>query len=414
MRRFASTWAFAWATSFFLVVCGPNVFNHPAARAADEVDEELARQQAIIDRFLTVLEKNPRRGTALDRIYGFYVENGQINELVAKYAERAKQDEADGVSWMIIGLVESQRGRDAAAVEAFRRATEIRTDDALAPYYLGQSLVLVGQPDEAVKAFELAISRKPPPNDLLPVFQALGRVHQRAQRSEEALKVWTRLEELFPGDVLVKEQIAATMVEEGQFADALSRYQSLATLTKDDYRRSVYQIEAADLLVKLNRGSEGVAMLEALLASLNPDGWLHRDVRRRIEDIFLRTEDTGGLAKYYEGWLEKNPEDVDAMARLARVLAPPTRPLGDPLVLPGLGWAAGPAARGGTPGSLRSGGRVQHLASHGGRDAKRSLPPLAELRRLCSAPPHRQDPPELHGQRDPCRHPGRLRSAVPR
>src|SRR5690606_41179600 len=59
---------------------------------------------------------------------------------------------------------------------------------------------------------------------------------------------------------------------------------------------------------------------------------------------------------------------VPGPGRLARVLAPPTRPLGDHLVLPGLGWAAGPAARGGTPGSLRSGGRVQHLASHGGRD----------------------------------------------
>lgn len=321
MRRFTSTWACAWAISFLIVLCASAIFHARDARASDEVDEELARQTAIIERFLTVLEKNPRRGTALDRVYGFYVENGRINELVAKYTDRAKEDEADGVAWMIVGLVESQRGRDAAAVEAFRRAAEVRSDDAMAPYYLGLSLVLVGQPEKAVDAFEQAISRKPAPNDLLPVFQALGRVHQRSQRNEEALKTWARLEALFPGDAMVKEQIAATMVEEGQFADALPRYQALVTLTKDDYRRSLYQIEAADLMVKLNRGDEGVAALESLLMSLNPDGWLYREVRRKIEDIFLRTEDNDGLAKYYEAWLAKKPEDVDAMARLARVLA---------------------------------------------------------------------------------------------
>src|SRR5204863_10132194 len=49
--------------------------------------------------------------------------------------------------------------------------------------------------------------------------------------------------------------------------------------------------------------------------------WLHREVRRKIEDVFLRTDDQDGLASYYERWVAKNPEDVDAMARLARVLA---------------------------------------------------------------------------------------------
>jgi tetratricopeptide (TPR) repeat protein len=73
--------------------------------------------------------------------------------------------------------------------------------------------------------------------------------------------------------------------------------------------------------VRLKRSAEGIADLEKLLASLNPTSWLHRDVRRRIEQVFLRTDDQDGLAKYYETWIEKNPEDVDAMARLARILA---------------------------------------------------------------------------------------------
>lgn len=291
----------------------------------EESDEEAARQAKVVERFLVVLEKNPRRGTALDKVYGFHIETGSIDALVGRYADRTAKNPQDGIAWMIRGLIEAQRGRDALAVESFTKAAELLPENAMASYYLGQSLVLVGQPDKAVEAFEAAIARKPVQADSLEIFQALGRVHQRAQRTQEALACWTRLEKLFPNDARVQEQIAATLVEEGQPALALPRYESLIGMTKDDYRKSSYRIEAAELKVKLNRSQEALSDLEALLATLTPTSWLHRDVRRRIDEIFLRTDNYDGLAKYYEAWVAKNPEDVDAMARLARTLAKQAR-----------------------------------------------------------------------------------------
>ena len=238
-----------------------------ATPAAGE-DEETNRQRQIVERFVTVLERNPRRGTALDRIYGFHIENGTIEAFVQSFRDRVAAKPDDGAGWMIMGLIESQRGRDAAAVEALTKAADLRATDPLAAYYLGQSLVLVGQPEKAVLAFEEAIKRNPSQVDLLEIFQALGRVHQRAARTQEALAVWTRLEKLFPGDSRVQEQIAVTLVEEGQSAEALPRYEGLAKSTTDDYRRTVYQMDAADLKMKLNRASEGIADLESLLAKL--------------------------------------------------------------------------------------------------------------------------------------------------
>ena len=60
---------------------------------------------------------------------------------------------------------------------------------------------------------------------------------------------------------------------------------------------------------------------EVLLADLRPESWLYRDVRQRIEEVFLRTDDYAGLAEYYERWLEQHPDDVDAMTRLGEALA---------------------------------------------------------------------------------------------
>src|SRR5436189_6310930 len=80
-------------------------------------------------------------------------------------------------------------------------------------------------------------------------------------------------------------------------------------------------MDAADLKVKLKRSADALADFEKLLADLNPDSWLYRDVRRRTEEVFLRNDDRAGLAKYYESWLGKHPTDVDAIARLSKTLA---------------------------------------------------------------------------------------------
>ncbi|HVX15288.1 MAG TPA: DUF1583 domain-containing protein [Pirellulales bacterium] len=301
---------------------GPATRTKPAPSAPDvATDADEQRDLQVMERFLTVLEKNPRRGTALDRIYGYHVERGTLDQLVERYRQRTANDAADAPAWMIVGLLESQRGHDAAAVAAFQNAEKAETKNYLAPYYLGQSLVLVGQPEAAAAAFERAIERKPPPTELLDVFQSLGRVYQRAQRNEQALAVWARLEKLFPDDQRVQEQIAAALAEEGEHAEALTRYKKLAQVAKDRYRQSLFRMEAGELELKLGRTPQALADFEALLAELNPDSWLYREVRRRIEEAFLRNDDQAGLAAYYSAWLEKHTEDVDAMARLAHTLA---------------------------------------------------------------------------------------------
>ncbi len=290
-----------------------------------ELTEEEQKQLAITERFFTVLEGNPRRGTALDRIYGHHVEFGTLDDFMAMLRGRVEKASDDGTGWMLLGLFEAHRGEDAAAIDAFAVAEKSRTDDALASYYLGQSLLLLGQPEKAVEAFERGIERDPQRADLLEIFQQLGRIHQRAHRTEEALKTWQRLEALFPDDPRVQEQIAVVLVEEGEYGLALPRYEQLANLVDDDYRRTMFRIEAAELKIRENRRPDGIADFEALLADLNPESWLYRDVRRRIEEVFLRSGDQDGLVGYYEKWLESHPQDVDGMARLARFLASSAR-----------------------------------------------------------------------------------------
>ena len=289
------------------------------ADAPEAVDE--SRERRVMERFLGVLEKAPRRGTALDRVYGYHVERGSLDAFLKSYRDKVAADPKDGASWLLIGLIEAQRGRDSAAVEALRKAESARPDDPLPAYYLGQALVLVGQPDAAAEAFERALTKKPARADLLDIYQALGRVHQRAHRNDKALAVWDRLEKAFPDDPRVQEQIAHALADEGQDAPALARFEALVKGTKDRFRQVQFAIEAAELKVRLGKSPEALADFEALLGQLDPESWLAREVRRKVEDVFLRTDDLAGLASYYERRIKKTPDDVEARARLGRTLA---------------------------------------------------------------------------------------------
>jgi len=294
----------------------------PPAQGQDEGpgEAESANEARAAERFLAVLERSPRRGVPLDKVYEYHLERGSLNELLKSFAERARRDPKDGTAWMLIGLLESKQGRDAEAIDALARAAELRPQDPLAPYYLGQCYTAAGQTDRAAEAYEAGIARKPPRREALDLFQALGRLHLRAGHPRQALEAWTRLEQLVPDETDVQEEIAATLVEEGELALALPRYQALARGTKEESRRAEYRIEIAEILSRQNQTKEAIAEFDSLLATLNPEGWLYRDIRTKVEQTFLRSSDLDGLTRYYTAWIGSHPEDVDAMARLARLL----------------------------------------------------------------------------------------------
>ena len=53
---------------------------------AGDADEE-DRAQKINERFLSLVKRTPRFGTAFDRVYGFHVERGTLDDFVASHDE---------------------------------------------------------------------------------------------------------------------------------------------------------------------------------------------------------------------------------------------------------------------------------------------------------------------------------------
>lgn len=297
-------------------LCAQELF--PATEET-ETDAE-KRERTLASRFLTVLKRSPRVGTALDRVYGYHVGRGTLDEFCESLGELAEKDN-DGTYWMILGMVQMQRGQDAIAAESLKNAEKLLPDAPLASYYLGKTQVLLGEVDAAAETMRRAIEKKPARADMLQVFKDLGRIYQRTGRNQDALKVWADLEQLFPNDLGVQEQIATILAEEGSEEAALTRFENLANRTKDRFRKVEMSIRAAQLKAKTGKTEEALDDFEKQLGVVNPDSWLHRDIRNRIEEVFWSSSDFDGLVQYYTKWTGEHPEDVDAMMRTARVLS---------------------------------------------------------------------------------------------
>ena len=308
--------------------------------SSDEPVEEAAAVQTY-QQFLKVLLRNPRFGTAYDRVYEFHANRGTIQAFHDALADVAGLPElkategqaADssipqfaklpdpGSAAMLVGMLDLQHVQGAAAVAALERAAQFRPEDAITHWYLGKARVMNRQLDRAPDSFERAITCRPAKTDLLEIYKELARTLQSSQQDAQALKAWQRLESVFPGDLRVKEQIAVALTQDGRWQDALARYESLANESKNPEQRVQANLAAADLMIQLGRPQDATALLESQSASLDEDSWLFKEIRRRIEATFRSRDDLPGLVAYYETWMQGHPEDVDAMARLGRTLS---------------------------------------------------------------------------------------------
>ena len=110
--------------------------------AAQTADDD--RQQKIVERFLSLLKRNPREGTAFDRVYQFHIDQSSLQDFKKRLEGAAESPSADGSEWMILGLCHLREHKPQLAAEVFAKADTLRSDDPLAAWYLARALTAAG------------------------------------------------------------------------------------------------------------------------------------------------------------------------------------------------------------------------------------------------------------------------------
>jgi tetratricopeptide (TPR) repeat protein len=194
-------------------------------------------------------------------------------ERALPYFEKAVDSDSNyAEAWAQTGFCKEKLGRHAEAIEASKKAVNLRPASesyfniGLANYYLKQyresadayraairldpynsadayyALGLVyrdwGKADEEIQAYKQAIKLRP---DYTSAYERLGSRYFRSKKYAEAAEIYKQLASLKPGDATANNSLGETYLEMNRFNDALDNFRQAIRL-KPDYGRAYYNL----------------------------------------------------------------------------------------------------------------------------------------------------------------------------
>lgn len=209
-----------------------------------------------------------------------------------------------------LGMVETQTGNLASAVELFGRAAQIdpRTPDV--HNNLAFALQKLGRTQEALAAYERALNLRP---DDLDVLNNLGLLLRSMNRPEDSLRVFDQALATAKRYIDILTNRGNTLLALGRPAEALQGFDEALRLAPDN---AVVRNNRSIALAELMRHDEAVRECDAAIA-LRPDyadAWLNRgNVHRALGQHDKARAD-------YERVIALRPSDAKAHENLAALL----------------------------------------------------------------------------------------------
>ncbi len=167
-------------------------------------------------------------GSQATRIRGdLLLQQGRIEEGIARYREFVRTDPADSAGYQKLGTALMQAGRFDEAEPALRRAIERQPNSPDVYNSLGAALMQAGRTEDAVASFHRAIELQP--NAPLP-HANLGLALMRTGRSQEAVVSLRRAVELQPDRSEAYNNLGQALMETERFEEAVAWLQRAVQL----------------------------------------------------------------------------------------------------------------------------------------------------------------------------------------
>jgi tetratricopeptide (TPR) repeat protein len=288
------------------------------AQSSEETEAEF---QMEAQRYHSVLNRRPSRGTAFDWLYRHYLDADKLDQLVTHYEKEVEQNADDANRRIVLALIYERRAQLEDALAQFEKAAEIDEENYRPHLYRAQLLTRLHRDEEVIHAYREALKREPSRNDLVDIHKQLGRQLSQQGKTEEAIEVWNALVEIFPDDHFILEELAILLAEEEHYEKAVKRYEELVKVAERDLQtRLNARVAIGDIHVRQGETEAAIETFETALDSVKPDSWHARIIRDRIEKVFVRSGDATGVIGYYQTRLESHPTDFESMVRLASAL----------------------------------------------------------------------------------------------
>jgi tetratricopeptide (TPR) repeat protein len=181
------------------------------------------------------LELEPEERAPLMWVGDYYAQNGEFESAAAAYRRYLASRPADAEAYFHFGVALDRIGETPAAIEAYRRALEIDSDQVGSRNNLALALESTGRRGEALALAQEAYAR----DDRNPmVLDTLGWLWVGADRGERGVRLLERAHALAPDDPTVSYHLAVGLRETGRIGESRALLEELeARLGPDDVLR---------------------------------------------------------------------------------------------------------------------------------------------------------------------------------
>jgi tetratricopeptide (TPR) repeat protein len=265
----------------------------------------------IIERYKQMLAANPVEGTALDRLWKIYADQGQTGQLLDEFKS------ADSfAARMIFGHLLRRAGKPDEAIAAYQRAAKLDSGSALPPLALAHLENERSHPRDAAHWLEQAVALLPKDDPRLPdALLQLGSAWVDAGETASAAEAWEKAVALNPADLALRRKLASAY-EHNELPDRALEHWSYIEAHSTPTDRPLVLQQVARIQQSAGHQDAAIAALEKALALVGPGNWLRQELESQLIRLHQRYHRTAELEERWKKYAAENPRDLGAYLQL--------------------------------------------------------------------------------------------------
>ncbi|HEY3898750.1 MAG TPA: tetratricopeptide repeat protein [Chthoniobacter sp.] len=268
----------------------------------------------IIERYKQMLAANPVEGTALDRLWKIYADQGQTGQLLDEY-----KSVDSFAAQMILGHLLRRAGKPDEAVAAYQHAAKLDTGSALPPLALAHLESERSHPRDAARWLEQAVALLAKDDPRLPdTLLQLGSVWVDTGETAKAAEAWEKAVALNPADLALRRKLASAY-EHNELPDRALEHWSYIEAHSAPTERPLVLQQIARIQQGAGHQDAAIAALEKALALTGPGSWLRQDLESQLIRLHQRYHRTAELEERWKKYAAENPRDLGAYLQLVEL-----------------------------------------------------------------------------------------------
>lgn len=281
---------------------------------APGVQAETAPSPKIIERYKQMLAASPVEGTALDRLWKIYADQGQTGQLLDEY----KKDDTFAAQ-LILGHLLRRAGRPDEALAAYQHAASLDPKSILPALALAHLESERSHPREAAGWLEKAVAAMPTGEPRLPdTLLQLGTAWLDAGETEKAAAAWEKTVALNPEDLALRRKLADAYERNFLPERAIEHLAYVEAHSTPTERPLVLQ-QIARIQQGAGHQDAAIAALEKALALTGPGNWLRGALESQLIRLHQRYHRTAELEERWKKFAAENPRDLGACLQLVEL-----------------------------------------------------------------------------------------------